>query len=181
MILPVQELQVPPRYLILILSEACRTCFIEMSSRGVIIDRVHLALGRSEMSPTTRKSYSSQVACCAAVAGLGLNPPPFVRSAQVILAILLASALAATLAVRRASRPVNQGEVAPPRVRADTAVAPTTSEERNTGSPMYRFSPTAPCRPSNAFSASSRSTQKKMSAGGKRLGVGHQKRQSLRR
>jgi hypothetical protein len=39
-----------------------------------------------------------------AVAGLRVNTPPFLRSAQTILAILLASAIAATLAGRRASR-----------------------------------------------------------------------------
>src|SRR5580693_7413325 len=77
-----------------------------------------------------------------AVAGLRVNTPPFVRSAQTILAILLASAIAATLAGRRASRPVNQGDtVAPRRACLDTAVAPTTSKERNTGFPILEILP----------------------------------------
>ena len=58
------------------------------------------------------------------------------------LAILLASAMAATLAGRRASRLVSQGDtVAPRRACLDTAVAPTTSKERNTGFPILEILP----------------------------------------
>jgi hypothetical protein len=48
----------------------------------------------------------------------------------------------ATLAGRRASRPVSQGDtVAPRRACLDTAVAPTTSKERNTGFPILEILP----------------------------------------
>lgn len=71
-----------------------------------------------------------------------MNVPPLVSSAQTILAILFANAMAATLAGLRANNAVSQGDiVAPRRACCNTAVAPTTRSERSAGFPILEIFP----------------------------------------
>src|SRR5271169_2081321 len=77
-----------------------------------------------------------------------MNVPPLVSNAQTILAILLANAMAATLAGRRANRAVSQGDmVAPRRACRNTAVAPTTRRERSEGFPILEIFPSCSLPP----------------------------------
>ena len=73
---------------------------------------------------------------------LRMNVPPLVSSAQMILAILFANAMAPTLAGLRANNAVSQGDsVAPRRACRSTAVAPTTRRERSVGFPILEIFP----------------------------------------
>jgi len=107
------------------------------------------------------KLYSRQATACSAARLFRMNVPPLVSNAQMILAILLAKAMAATLAGLRANNAVSQGDiVAPRRACRNTAVAPTTRRERSAGCPSSRSSPSAPYHHSNASSALARSMRR---------------------
>jgi len=88
------------------------------------------------------KLYSRQATACSAARLFRMNVPPLVSNAQMILAILLAKAMAATLAGLRANNAVSQGDiVAPRRACRNTAVAPTTRRERSAGLPIFEIFP----------------------------------------
>ena len=103
---------------------------------------MHLALASGGDADQFVRPYSCQAAAGSAARFFRMNVPPLVSNAQTILAILLANAMAATLAGRRANNAVSQGDiVAPRRACCNTAVAPTTRRERSVGFPIFEIFP----------------------------------------
>ena len=66
-------------------------CLTGMSSRGVIVARVHLALGRRRLTPTNSSKHLRQAIACSVPTFLRMKVPPLVSSAQTIRAVTIRS------------------------------------------------------------------------------------------